>query len=123
MDLEKSQNVLWKADIPGLGHAGSPSIYRDLVIVQADGHKQAFIAAFNLKEGKQAWRVERDEITSWATRTIYPWRECCVRPGGKEIRRIKEKPITQLLVANATRSETLLLVAGINDPTFEHVEK
>jgi hypothetical protein len=41
--LEKSQNVLWKADIPGLGHAGSPSIYRDLVIVQADGHKQSFI--------------------------------------------------------------------------------
>jgi outer membrane protein assembly factor BamB len=37
----------------------------DLVIVQADGHKQSFIAAFNLKDGKQAWRVERDEITSW----------------------------------------------------------
>lgn len=74
--------LLWKQDLgvlnPGLwddptsswGHASSPIIYRDLVIVQADGHKQSFIAAFNLKDGKQAWRVERGEITSWTTPTI-----------------------------------------------------
>lgn len=74
---------LWKQDLgvlnPGLwddkesswGHASSPIIYRDLVIVQADGHKQSFIAAFNLKDGKQVWRVERNEITSWTTPTIY----------------------------------------------------
>ena len=75
-------NLIWKKDLgvlnPGLwddptsswGHASSPVIYRDLVIVQADGHKQSFIAAFNLKDGKQAWRVERGEITSWTTPTI-----------------------------------------------------
>jgi hypothetical protein len=73
----------WKQDLgvlnPGLwddknsswGHSSSPIIYRDLVIVQADGHAQSFIAAFNLKTGKQAWRVERNEITSWSTPTIY----------------------------------------------------
>jgi hypothetical protein len=38
------------------------------VIVQADGHKQSFIAAFNLKDGKQARRAERNKITSWTTR-------------------------------------------------------
>jgi outer membrane protein assembly factor BamB len=75
--------LLWKQDLgvlnPGLwddkdsswGHASSPIIYRDLVIVQADGHKQSFIAAFNLKNGKQAWRVDRNEITSWTTPAIY----------------------------------------------------
>lgn len=75
--------LLWKKDLgvlnPGLwddkasswGHSSSPVIYRDLVIVQADGHTQSFIAAFNLKDGKQAWRVERNEITSWATPTLY----------------------------------------------------
>jgi outer membrane protein assembly factor BamB len=74
--------LLWKQDLgvlnPGLwddkdsswGHASSPVIYRDLVIVQADGHKQSFIAAFNLNDGKQAWRVERNEITSWTTPAI-----------------------------------------------------
>ena len=73
----------WKQDLgvlnPGLwddknsswGHSSSPIIYRDLVIVQADGHAQSFIAAYNLKDGKQAWRVERNEITSWSTPTLY----------------------------------------------------
>lgn len=75
--------LLWKQDLgvlnPGLwadknsswGHSSSPIIYRDLVIVQADGHAQSFIAAYNLKDGKQAWRVDRNEITSWSTPAIY----------------------------------------------------
>ena len=90
----------WKQDLgvlnPGLwddkesswGHASSPIIYRDLVIVQADGHKQSFIAAFNLKDGKQAWRVERNEITSWTTPTIYQGRNRIelIANGGRYIR-------------------------------------
>ena len=71
--------LLWKQDLgvlnPGLwddknsswGHGSSPVIYRGLVIVQADGHAQSFIAAYNLRTGEQAWRVERGEITSWST--------------------------------------------------------
>ena len=62
---------LWDDPKSSWGHSSSPIIYRDLVIVQADGHKQSFIAAFNLKDGKQAWRVERGEITSWSTPTIH----------------------------------------------------
>jgi outer membrane protein assembly factor BamB len=92
--------LLWKQDLgvlnPGLwddkesswGHASSPIIYRDLVIVQADGHKQSFIAAFNLKDGKQAWRVERNEITSWTTPTIYQGKNRIelIANGGRYIR-------------------------------------
>lgn len=92
--------LLWKQDLgvlnPGLwddptsswGHASSPIIYRDLVIIQADGHKQSFIAAFNLKDGKQAWRVERGEITSWTTPTINEakGRTELVANGGRYIR-------------------------------------
>ena len=92
--------LLWKQDLgvlnPGLwddkdsswGHSSSPIIYRDLVIVQADGHKQSFIAAFNLKDGKQAWRVERNEITSWTTPTIYQGKDRTelIANGGRFIR-------------------------------------
>ena len=92
--------LLWKQDLgvlnPGLwddkesswGHASSPIIYRDLVIVQADGHKQSFIAAFNLKDGKQAWRVERNEITSWTTPAIYQGKDRVelIANGGRYIR-------------------------------------
>jgi outer membrane protein assembly factor BamB len=92
--------LLWKQDLgvlnPGLwddkesswGHSSSPIIYRDLVIVQADGHQQSFIAAFNLQDGKQAWRVERNEITSWTTPTIYNGRNRVelIANGGRYIR-------------------------------------
>ena len=92
--------LLWKQDLgvlnPGLwddkesswGHSSSPIIYRDLVIVQADGHKQSFIAAYNLKDGKQAWRVERNEITSWATPAIYQGKNRVelIANGGRYIR-------------------------------------
>ena len=92
--------LLWKQDLgvlnPGLwddknsswGHSSSPVIYRDLVIVQADGHKQSFIAAFSLKDGKQAWRVERDEITSWTTPTIFQGKNRVelIANGGRYIR-------------------------------------
>jgi outer membrane protein assembly factor BamB len=75
--------LLWKQDLgilnPGYagdptsewGHSSSPIIYRNLVIVQADGQKQSFIAAYNLKDGKQVWRTERGELPSWGTPVIY----------------------------------------------------
>jgi outer membrane protein assembly factor BamB len=75
--------LLWKQDLgvlnPGLagdptsewGHASSPVIYRGLVIVQCDKHAGSFIAAYQLKDGKQAWRVERDELPSWSPPAIY----------------------------------------------------
>ena len=92
--------LLWKQDLgvlnPGLwddknsswGHGSSPVIYRDLVIVQADGHQQSFIAAYSLKDGKQAWRVERGEITSWSTPTLYEGKDRTelVANGGRYIR-------------------------------------
>ncbi|HEX8686566.1 MAG TPA: PQQ-binding-like beta-propeller repeat protein [Pyrinomonadaceae bacterium] len=74
--------LLWKQDLgvlnPGLwddkesswGHGSSPVIHKNLVVVQADGHSQSFIAAYDLKTGRRAWRVERGEITSWSTPTV-----------------------------------------------------
>ncbi len=75
--------LLWKKDLgllnPGFfrqpdvewGHANSPVIYKDLVIVQCDAHAQSFIAAYRLRDGSQVWRTERNEIMSWSTPTIY----------------------------------------------------
>jgi outer membrane protein assembly factor BamB len=78
-----SGRLLWRQDLgvlnPGLwddkdsswGHGSSPVIHDGLVVVQADGHSQSFIAAYDLKTGRQAWRVERGEITSWSTPTVF----------------------------------------------------
>ena len=74
---------IWKKDL-GMMNAGwfydpdyewgvgsSPIIYKDRVIVQADIQKNSFVAAFDLKTGKELWRTQRDEIPSWATPTVY----------------------------------------------------
>jgi outer membrane protein assembly factor BamB len=74
--------LLWKTDTGILdagwfydtdyqwGHGSSPVIYKDLVIVQADVQKDSFIAAYDLKTGKQVWKTMRDEIPSWSTPTV-----------------------------------------------------
>jgi len=74
--------LLWKKDL-GLQNAGwffdpdsewgaasSPVIYKNSVVVQCDRQKDSFIAAFDLKDGKQLWRTARAEIPAWGTPTI-----------------------------------------------------
>jgi outer membrane protein assembly factor BamB len=71
--------LLWSKDL-GLQNAGwffdpdsewgvgsSPVIYKNTVIVLCDRQKDSFIAAFDLKTGKEMWRTARAEIPSWAT--------------------------------------------------------
>ena len=75
--------LLWKQDLGVLDsgwfydadyqweHGSSPVIYRDLVIIQADVQKDSFLAAYNIKTGKLAWKTPRNEISSWGTPTVY----------------------------------------------------
>lgn len=73
---------LWKKDL-GLQNAGwffdpdsewgaasSPVIHKNSVIVQCDRQKDSFIAAFDLRDGKQLWRTARAEIPTWGTPTL-----------------------------------------------------
>jgi hypothetical protein len=53
------------------GHSSSPIIHGDSVIVQADRQKNSFIAAYHAGTGKQQWRTERDEISTWGTPTVF----------------------------------------------------
>ena len=74
--------LLWKRDLGVLnagwfydpdyewGHASSPIIWQDLVIVQCDIQKGSFVAAFRKSDGQPVWRTERDEIPSWPTPTV-----------------------------------------------------
>jgi outer membrane protein assembly factor BamB len=71
---------LWRADLGTLdsgwffdpsfqwGHASSPIIYRNSVILQADMQKGAYIGAWDLGSGKLLWKTARtDEIPTWGT--------------------------------------------------------
>ncbi len=75
--------LLWKQDLGVLDagwfydvdyqweYGSSPTIYKNLVIVQADLQKNSFIAAYDLKTGKQVWKTQREEIPSWGSPTVY----------------------------------------------------
>jgi len=75
--------LLWKREIGALdsgwffdptyqwGHSSSPIMYDGLVIVQADVQKGSFLAAFDVETGRDVWRTDRDEISTWGTPTIY----------------------------------------------------
>ena len=76
--------LLWKQDIGMLDsgwfydpdyqweYGSSPVIYKNLVIVQADIQKGSFVAAYDLKSGKQVWKTLREgELPGWGTPTVY----------------------------------------------------
>ncbi len=52
------------------GHSSSPIIYQDMVIVQADRNRDAFIAAYALADGRELWRTPRANLPSWGTPTL-----------------------------------------------------
>jgi outer membrane protein assembly factor BamB len=81
---DTSGKLLWKQDLGLLDsgwfydpdyqweHGSSPVIYKNLVIVQADIQKGSFIAAYDLKTGKQVWKTLREgELPGWGTPTVY----------------------------------------------------
>ena len=52
------------------GFASSPVIVDDKVIVQCDVQTNSFIAAFNLKDGKELWRTARKDVPTWSTPAV-----------------------------------------------------
>lgn len=82
--LDFDGNVKWHHELGGLnasafyspetqwGFAASPIIYKNTVILQVDVYGEPYIAAWDLKTGKQVWRTNRKVATSWSTPAIFP---------------------------------------------------
>ena len=49
------------------GEGSSPVLYKDKIIIVWDHEGDSFIIAFDKKTGKDIWKMDRDEGTSWAT--------------------------------------------------------
>lgn len=52
------------------GYASSPIIYRGMVIVLADVQKGSFLAAFDVRSGRELWRTDRRDVPTWGTPTV-----------------------------------------------------
>ncbi|BDC48804.1 hypothetical protein F183_A11200 [Bryobacterales bacterium F-183] len=53
----------------GLGAA--PILARDMIILQVDQLEDSYLAAFAIKDGKQRWKVAREESESWGTPLLW----------------------------------------------------
>jgi len=51
--------------------ASSPVIHEGVVIIQADVQENSFLAAFDLKTGKELWRTPRADVPTFSTPTIH----------------------------------------------------
>ncbi len=70
--------LLWSKDLGsysmrnGWGTGSSPALDAERLYIQCDNEDKSFLVAFNKKTGDEAWRVERDERSSWST--PYLWK-------------------------------------------------
>ena len=66
-------NLIWEHDFgdlnirQGFGEGSSPALYGDKIIINWDHEGQSFITALDKRTGRQIWRTDRDEATSWST--------------------------------------------------------
>ena len=80
--LDLAGNLCWKKDLgpldsgyyvaPGAqwGYANSPIIYRGMAIVLADVQEGSFLAAYDVRSGRQYWRTDRQDVPTWGTPAI-----------------------------------------------------
>jgi len=80
-DLDGKQ--LWRQDLGALsvgladdptyewGPASSPVIHGNSVIVQNDRYQDSYLAAFDVRTGKELWRSSRQERPSWSTPLVH----------------------------------------------------
>jgi outer membrane protein assembly factor BamB len=93
--LDRNGKIRWKHkfEVPAKPNevndiGSSPILYRSLVILQHDIGPKPFLAAFNLADGKEVWKVERPESYTWSTPAIvsYGGRDVLVTNSAKQAR-------------------------------------
>lgn len=71
--LDMNGKLRWSKDLGemqikhGHGEGSSPALYKDTLILNWDHEDQSFLLALDKSTGLQRWKVEREEVTSWAT--------------------------------------------------------
>jgi outer membrane protein assembly factor BamB len=71
--LDLDGELVWKADfgpmqsLHGHGEGSTPALYKDTLIVNWDHEGNSFIAALDKRTGDERWKIERNEVTSWAS--------------------------------------------------------
>ncbi|MBM3420494.1 MAG: PQQ-like beta-propeller repeat protein, partial [Bacteroidetes bacterium] len=70
-DFGRLESVFFSTRSAEWEFASSPIIYKGVVIVQVDIMNGSFVAAFDVKSGRELWKKSRDEWPGWSTPNIY----------------------------------------------------
>jgi len=71
--LDMEGELLWQKDLGemetrrGWGEGASPALHGDRIVVNWDHEGQSFIVALDLDSGRELWRRQRDEVSTWFT--------------------------------------------------------
>jgi outer membrane protein assembly factor BamB len=72
-------NLLWKRDLGrmvtrfGWGEGASSTLYGDSLVVNWDHEGRSFLTVLDAQTGQTRWKVDRDEVSSWATPLVTPY--------------------------------------------------
>ncbi|MDJ0835496.1 MAG: PQQ-binding-like beta-propeller repeat protein [Acidobacteriota bacterium] len=76
-------NLIWKKDLGVLdsgffrvpdaqwGFGSSPVIHDGVIYLQVDVQKDSYVAALDLKTGKEKWKTARNDVPTWCTPVIH----------------------------------------------------
>jgi outer membrane protein assembly factor BamB len=68
----------WKRDLGqmvtrfGWGEGASPALYADSLVVNWDHEGRSFLTVLDARTGQTRWKVDRAEVSSWATPLVTP---------------------------------------------------
>jgi len=71
--LNKEGKILWERDlgrmekVRSFGEGSSPIVHENKLIVLRDHEGESFLHVLNKQTGKDIWKIERDERSSWPT--------------------------------------------------------
>ena len=74
--LDMAGEPVWEVDLGDMqtrasfGEGASPALYGNTLVINWDHEGPSFIVALDKRTGKELWRQERDERTSWGTPLI-----------------------------------------------------
>jgi outer membrane protein assembly factor BamB len=85
---------LWQKDLGDkkmrnqFGEGSTPVLYKDRLIIVWDHLGQSFIVSLDARNGTEQWRVNRDEIDTWATPLVveHDGRAQVIAPGKNKVR-------------------------------------
>lgn len=71
--LDFEGNILWERDfgqmekVMSFGEGSSPAIHGEKILVLWDHQGESFLLAIDKNTGKDIWKVNREEVSSWST--------------------------------------------------------